>query len=290
MRSVGITLCLALPFALSACEPAPEGEPVTRTEIGKGAEEEAAMRAEEERRDQAALAQTSVCSSVEFESVPLTHCIADPARHRIRTALADNEGEVFGSLDSFSQTVDQATIAFAVNGGEFERGGRPIGYYVEGGERLVELDRQDGSGNFYLKPNGVFYGTGGAWEIKSADRFYSTVGARPQFGTQSGPMLVIDGELHPEIQDNGPSRAVRNGVGIDAGGRAHFVMSEAALSFGQLARFFRDELKTPNALYLDSNVSSLWNPATARLDAEAALGPLIVVLNDDVEQAEEAGE
>ncbi|XUU60046.1 phosphodiester glycosidase family protein [Erythrobacter sp. HA6-11] len=290
MRFVGISLCLALPFALSACEPAPEGEPVTRTEIGKGAEEEAAIRAEEERREQAALAQTSVCSSVEFENVPLTHCIADPARHRIRTALADNEGEVFGSLDSFSQTVDQATIAFAVNGGEFERGGRPIGYYVEGGERLVELDRQDGSGNFYLKPNGVFYGTGGAWEIKSADRFYSTVGARPQFGTQSGPMLVIDGELHPEIQPNGPSRAVRNGVGIDAEGRAHFVMSEAALSFGQLARFFRDELKTPNALYLDSNVSSLWDPATARLDAEAALGPLIVVLNDDVEQAEEAGE
>ena len=287
MSRLSAVSTLALVFAFSACKPAPEGEPVTRTEIGKGAEEEAAIRAEEAARTQDALAGTSVCSSVEFENVPLTHCIADPAQHRIRTALADTDGEIFASLDSFSQTVDQATIAFAMNGGEFVRGGRPIGYYVESGERLVELDREDGSGNFYLKPNGVFYGTGGAWEIMTTDRFYSTVGARPEFGTQSGPMLVIGGELHPEIQDNGPSRAVRNGVGIDADGRAHFVISEAPLSFGQLARFFRDELNTPNALYLDSNVSSMWDPATARLDDEAALGPLIVVSKDTMSSPEE---
>lgn len=281
---------IALLLALTACEPAPEGEPVTRTEIGKGAEEQAAIDAEKDAQERSALAATSMCSSVEFEGVPLTHCIANPTRHRIRTALANDDGEVFGSLDSFSQTVDQANIAFAVNAGEFERGGRPIGYYVEEAERLVELDREDGSGNFYLKPNGVFYGTGGAWEIRETDRFYSTVGARPEFGTQSGPMLVINGELHPEIQDNGPSRAIRNGVGIDAEGRAHFVLSEAPLSFGQLARFYRDELETRNALYLDSNVSSLWDPATARLDTDASLGPMIIVTNDTVDIAEEVAE
>jgi len=290
MRSALACASLTLCLALAACEPAPEGEPVTRTEIGKGAEEAAAMRAQEQASERAALAQSSVCSSIEFEGVPLTHCVADPATHRLRTALAGPEGEVFGSLDSFSQTVDQATVAFAVNGGEFERSGKPIGYFVENGERIVELDREDGSGNFYLKPNGVFFGTGGAWQIMPTDRFYSTVGARPEFGTQSGPMLVIDGELHPEIQDNGPSRAVRNGVGVDSDGRAHFVQSEEPLSFGQLARFFRDTLQTPNALYLDSNVSSLWDPATARLDADAALGPLIIVLKDDLEEMPEVSE
>ena len=54
-------------------------------------------------------------------------------------------------------------------------------------------------------------------------------------------------------------------------------MSDGPLSFGKLARYFRDELKTPNALYLDGKVSALWYPAIARLDSTAPLGPLIVV-------------
>lgn len=92
-------------------------------------------------------------------------------------------------------------------------------------------------------------------------------------------MLVIDGKLHPEIAENGPSKAIRNGVGVGTDGRAHFVIANAPLSFGVLARFYRDELKVPNALFLDGNVSALWDPATDRMDAGAALGPLIVVEN-----------
>ncbi|WP_394727750.1 phosphodiester glycosidase family protein [Altererythrobacter sp. GH1-8] len=281
MRRLLSLSALGLLAALAGCEPAPEGKPITRMEIGKGDDDTAAAPAAQATQNQAVMAEGSACSTTEFEGVVLTHCIADPANHRIRTALADGDGKVFGSLDSFSQSVDQASVAFAMNGGEFERGGRPIGYYVEAGERIVELDREDGSGNFYLKPNGVFYGSGGAWEIRTADRFYSTIGARPDFGMQSGPMLVIDGELHPGIQKNGPSRALRNGVGISADGKAHFVISDTPISFGQLARFFRDELKTPNALYLDSNLSSLWDPGTARLDVNGALGPLIIVERDN---------
>lgn len=290
MRQIAVISLCALGLAISACKPAEEGEPVLRTEIGKGEEEAAAIRAEDEAQERAALAATSVCVKAEFEDVPLTHCVADPSKHRIRTAFANAEGEPFGSLDSFSQTVDQANIAFVMNGGMINRDRKPLGYYVESGERTAELNREDGSGNFFLSPNGVFYGTGGAWEIRTADKFYATVGARPQFGTQSGPMLVIDGELHPEFQDNGPSRAIRNGVGIDSDGRAHFVISEAPISFGQFARYFRDELKTPNALYLDGKISSLWDPATARLDTNGTLGPLIVVEKDRVDAPQEVSE
>ena len=89
-------------------------------------------------------------------------------------------------------------------------------------------------------------------------------------------MLVINGELHPDIQDNGPSRQIRNGVGIDSEGRAHFVISNDAISFGQLARYYRDELKTPNALFLDGNISSLWDRASGRMDSRR-VGPLLVV-------------
>ena len=255
-------------LALSACDPAPEGKPVMRTEIGSGVAEEPALPARE-----------SACRTVEFEGSSFTHCIADPAKHSITTDLGPDDGAPYRSLPNLagSRASDAPLVAFAVNGGMFDGDGDPIGYYVENGERLEELNRNDGPGNFHLKPNGVFFGTGGKWQVRTADDFYSNVGDRPAFGTQSGPMLVIDGKIHPEITEDGPSKAIRNGVGIDAQGRAHFVKSEDAISFGRLARFFRDELKTPNALFLDGNISALWDPANDRLDNGAALGPLIVV-------------
>jgi uncharacterized protein YigE (DUF2233 family) len=39
----------------------------------------------------------------------------------------------------------------------------------------------------------------------------------------------------------------------------------------------RDELNCHNALFLDGAVSSLWAPASARLDSGYPLGPLVVV-------------
>jgi uncharacterized protein YigE (DUF2233 family) len=163
-----------------------------------------------------------------------------------------------------------------MNAGMFDDAGQPIGYYVEEGKRLHKLNRAKGSGNFHLLPNGVFYGTDGMWELRTADDFARNVTKRPQFGTQSGPMLVIAGELHPKIADDGDSKYIRNAVGVDAEGRAHFVISDAPLSFGKLARYYRDKLKVPNALYFDGNVSALWDPAMGRLDTGPPLGPLIV--------------
>lgn len=266
MRAAPLLLLAAI--TLAACEQQPAGEPVIRTEIGKGAEEMAAFRRA-----------SSSCQSRTFEGATLTHCIADPSEHRIRTVLQDEQGTPYRSLRRFSEVFgdDTSEIVFAVNGGMFDGDGMPIGYYVEDSERFQELNRNSGPGNFHLLPNGVFFGSGGNWEVRSADDFYANVGDRPEFGTQSGPMLVINGELHPEISEDGPSKAIRNGVGIDAEGKAHFVTSETPISFGILARYYKDELKVPNALFLDGNVSAIWDPAAERLDSGAALGPLIVV-------------
>lgn len=222
----------------------------------------------------------SACRQVVFEDVPLTHCIADPGQHRIALANAPTGSAPYGSLPAFAAAADASTIAFAMNGGAYGDDLKALGYYVENGERLKEFNRGDApegnTSNFFMKPNGVFFGTGGKWRVLSTEAFYASVSDRPEFGTQSGPMLVIEGKLHPAIQDNGPSRAIRNGVGVDAKGMAHFVISDAPVSFGQLARYFRDELKTPNALYLDGQVSALWDPARGRLD-KARNGPIVVV-------------
>ncbi len=265
-------LVALLPLVLVACGQEPEGEPVMRTEIGSGMADEAPA-------PSPTPTAASACRDVTFEDVPLTHCIADPARHQIVTDLGPDDGMPYRSLARMAseRPTNAPAVVFAMNGGMFDTEGRPIGYYVESGERLKQLNRAEGPGNFHLKPNGVFFGTGDRWQVRTADDFFATIGDRPDFGTQSGPMLVIEGKLHPEIAKDGPSRAIRNAVGIGKDGRAHFVIANAPLSFGKLARFYRDELKTPAALFLDGNVSALWNPATDRLDSGFNIGPLIVV-------------
>jgi len=112
----------------------------------------------------------------------------------------------------------------------------------------------------------------------AATESYAAERAAPQWATQSGPMLVSDRALNPHFQSDGPSRNVRNGVGVTANGQTYFVISEAPISFGKFARLFRDALDCPNALYFDGSISSLWAPSLGREDHGRALGPMVVVL------------
>jgi uncharacterized protein YigE (DUF2233 family) len=251
---------LALLAALAACSQAPEPPPP-----------EPATEAPDT---------PSACAEVTFEDTPLIDCVADPTLHRIGMVLAGADEVPFRSFAAYSASrgVDDAPVVFAVNGGMFDADGRPIGYFVEGSERGHALNRADGPGNFHMKPNGVFFGdAAGQWRVLDSETFYHEVTDRPQFGTQSGPMLLVDGELHPEIPPNGESLKIRNGVGVDAQGRAHFVLSAQPISFGRLARYYRDEVGATDALFLDGQVSQLWDPARGRMDNGVAIGPMIVV-------------
>lgn len=220
------------------------------------------------------------CEGVRFEGVALTHCTAVPGQHTIHMVLGPKGGAPYRSLSQLvvNRPARSHAVAFAMNGGMFDDAGQPIGYYAEEGRRLHTLNRNEGAGNFHLQPNGVFYGdAGGPWAVRTSQDFADHVTTRPDFGTQSGPMLVIAGKLHPKIDADGPSLKLRNGVGVDRQGRAHFVISDEPISFGKLARYFRDGLHCPNALFLDGSVSSLWDPAHGRVDGGPPLGPLIVV-------------
>jgi uncharacterized protein YigE (DUF2233 family) len=222
----------------------------------------------------------SACAEVLFEGSRLIDCVADPALHRIDMVLAGADGAVFQSFAAYSASrgADDAPVVFAVNGGMFDSDGQPIGYFVQAGERGQALNRNAGPGNFHMKPNGVFFGdAAGAWRVLDSETFYREITDRPQFGTQSGPILLVNGELHPDIAADGESLKVRNAVGVDGQGRAHFVLSAEAISFGRLARFYRDELGIADALFLDGQVSQLWDPASGRMDNGAAIGPIIVV-------------
>ena len=171
--------------------------------------------------------------------------------------------------------LNDSKVAFAMNAGMYDNAGRPIGLTIVEGRQVHKISLRPGGGNFGMKPNGVFLvRRDGRAEIVTSEKFKPAKDIR--LATQSGPMLVVGGKLHPSFKPNGDSIYIRNGVGIGPAGTPLFVISTDPVSFGRLARFFRDRLKTPNALYFDGSVSSLWDPANGRMDVVTELGPIIV--------------
>lgn len=224
---------------------------------------------------------SAICKEHIFEGARFTACPAAPDTSTISLALLGSDGKPLRHLSALKAEMDKQGRAplFAMNAGMYDDQSEPIGLYLADGKQRKALNRKAGEGNFHLLPNGVFWvDDAGRFHVDTADQ-YSKRAARttPLLATQSGPMLVIDGKLHPKITADGPSRYRRNGVGLDAKGTAWFVMSDEPVSFGKFARFFRDQLKCPDALYFDGSVSALWVPDADRLDLGAALGPMIMV-------------
>ena len=214
-----------------------------------------------------------------FEGSRFTVCGYDPARDTFRLMVTGADGVALRSLDKLAAALgpDAAKVRFAMNAGMFNDNGQPIGLYVENGVQRHALNQDEGSGNFYMKPNGVFFvGTDGRPGIETADVFAKRTDM-PLWATQSGPMLVIGGALHPGIAPDGASHYIRNAVGIGKNAGAIFVISDEPVSFGKLARFLRDGLGCQDALYFDGDVSSLWAPSRNRRDVRKPLGPMLVV-------------
>ena len=218
---------------------------------------------------------TSPCVSQRFEGSGFTVCSEKGGSVEVRSGHR-SFAQLQSSLGDRSERV-----AFAMNAGMFDDQGAPIGLLIEDGRQVHAINRRDGGGNFHLKPNGVMLiGRNGRVAVVESDRFKASPDVA--YATQSGPMLVIDGKLHPKFDADGTSRYVRNGVGVRSDGTALFVISDEVVSLGKFARFFRDALKTPNALYLDGSVSSLWDPENGRMDSFTEIGPMVVVFKASV--------
>lgn len=221
------------------------------------------------------------CTIRDFEGSRFIVCPFDARRQDMRLTSRDAEGDYLRSFAALETLLgrDASRVRFAMNAGMFNDEGAPIGLYVENGERQHVLRLTEGPGNFHLKPNGVFWqGQDGALHIDVSED-YAAAAPTPRWATQSGPMLLIDGDLHPRFAEDGASRLMRNGVGVSDDHTAYFVISSGFVSFGRFARFFRDELGCSDALFLDGTVSSLWAPEMGRMDNDHPLGPMVVVMD-----------
>lgn len=151
-------------------------------------------------------------------------------------------------------------LTFATNGGMYNKNVAPQGLYVEDYIMLSEVDTlQKGHGNFYLQPNGVFYLTDkGLPNVVTTSNFVANETIR--YATQSGPMLLIDGEMHPKFNMGSTNLNIRNGVGLLPDGSILFAMSKEKINFYDFALYFKQH-GCENALYLDGFVSKTYLPS-----------------------------
>lgn len=206
--------------------------------------------------------------------------VADPARQRLRLFYQDSQGRRFGSLGRLRSWLAQRgqTLAFATNGGMYAPGGTPKGLFMEGQKQVAPLDTAGGAGNFYLRPNGVFYlTTGRAAGICATAEFGGVAAATAvAYATQSGPLLLHQGRLHPAFRPGSAHVAIRNGVGLLPGGRVVFAISREPVNFYDFAAYFR-RLGCREALYLDGFVSRLYAPALGWRQTDGDFGVIVGV-------------
>jgi|VirMetMinimDraft_7_1064189.scaffolds.fasta_scaffold43017_2 uncharacterized protein YigE (DUF2233 family) len=176
----------------------------------------------------------------------------------------------FSALSEYVRAKNKNLI-FAMNGGMYlpENNNEPQGLYIENGKTKKDIDTFTSvrpiKTNFYLHPNGVFYikKNGVPLVLKNID-FLSAYPEKKyadiKFATQSGPMLVADGAIHPAFTPNSRNTHIRNAVGINDKGQICFVLSEERVCFHDIATLFKEELNCEQALYLDGFVSKLYYP------------------------------
>jgi uncharacterized protein YigE (DUF2233 family) len=172
-------------------------------------------------------------------------------------------GEAYGDIETLQQWGEARgqRLLFAANAGIYDRQNAPLGLYVEDGKTQVPLNLAHGnpaSGNFSLLPNGVFaiYPDGHAAVRTSAA--FKADGKPVRWATQSGPMLVIDGQINPNFVDESGSLKWRSGVCAKSPTEAVFAVSEVPVNFHAFARLFRDKLGCRDALYLDGSISQIF--------------------------------
>lgn len=217
------------------------------------------------------------CDDIAHKGNSYTACAVDAVQEDLRLFHSDESGSVLGSFSAVEDSLTGKQLVFAMNAGMYHPDRRPVGYYLENGVQMMRIVPDAGPGNFGLLPNGVFCITDKSAQVYETLRF---IREEPECrdATQSGPMLVIDGALHPRFLPDSTSRFIRNGVGTSAdGGTAVFVISNDSVTFHEFGSFFLDYLKLPNALYFDGKVSRLYSRALGRSDFGFQLGPMVAV-------------
>jgi uncharacterized protein YigE (DUF2233 family) len=241
----------------------------------------------------AVLISSGVAHAVEcrVESVggtSFTACRVDLNSERLGLFWRDDSGRPYRQFSVLRDTLERQgkKLLFAVNAGMYQPDFSPVGLFVADGRELVPLNRHTGSGNFSQQPNGVFLLDGNSARVITTNDYWLEK-PKPLLATQSGPMLVHEGEITTSavMSPNSTWRKLRNGVCAPSPATVVFVISESPVTFYAFASYFRDSLHCREALYLDGSISSLYAPRLDREDRGVDMGPILGVVGSRAEPA-----
>jgi uncharacterized protein YigE (DUF2233 family) len=228
---------------------------------------------------QLAVALPAPCRDFGFEGTDHIVCEIDLRSYDIGLFHRDTDGKPYRSLRNFDAAMagQGRQPILSMNAGMYHEDLSAVGLLVEHGRQTSPIDLASGVGNFFMKPNGVFSVRADGTAAITESSAYAAAPPVDAFATQSGPMLVIDGRLHPRFEENGSSRYIRNGVGVRDPNTVVLAISRQPVSFGSFGRLFRDALQCPNALYFDGAISTLSNGKDMIIGGAYPVGPILAV-------------
>jgi len=203
--------------------------------------------------------------------------IVDTKKQDIKLYWKNDKNQIFKSILNLKDWLahQNKKLLFAMNGGMYKTDNSPLGLYIENYKTISQHNKRSGYGNFYMKPNGVFYITrDNIPGIVTTMNF--TNNGKIKYATQSGPMLVIDRNINSDFKSNSTNTNIRNGVGILPDKKLIFVMSKEEINFYEFASYFT-EMGCTNALYLDGFVSRTYLPEQNWMDTDGNFGVIIGV-------------
>jgi uncharacterized protein YigE (DUF2233 family) len=198
-----------------------------------------------------------------------------PGNNSLKMYWKNDSGWAFKSIGNLKASLQgqHKKLDFAMNGGMYHAGNLPVGLYVEAGKMRHPIDTGKGEGNFYLLPNGVFFITHQhTFGICPTQEFHSQTNIA--YATQSGPMLLTDGQINPAFQPQSKNLNIRNGVGLLPDGTAIFALSKTVVNFFEFARLFQ-KAGCKQALYLDGFVSRAYLPTQDWEQTDGDFGVII---------------
>jgi uncharacterized protein YigE (DUF2233 family) len=181
------------------------------------------------------------------------------SKSTVRLFWKTSNGNRIGTFDKLNDLVSASGdhLIFAANAGIFDSTFSPCGLHVENGQELVPSNLKTGTGNFYLKPSGIFLiDNRGPAIIESSQ--YLSLPAKPILATQSGPLFLVKGQINAQFAIDSDNRRIRSGIGVISSDRIVFVISRDPVTFYEFASFFQKTLHCPDALYLDGEVSKFY--------------------------------
>jgi uncharacterized protein YigE (DUF2233 family) len=228
------------------------------------------------------LVTVSLCFSLAWVSPsnypPLVDAFINPAKQTVIMVYKNDSNQRYQNFSALKieQEKQGKKLLFAMNGGMFSPAYSPVGLYVEKENTIKPIDTTAGEGNFYLLPNGVFYITTKNKAVVCATNKYTDSG-QVKYATQSGPMLLIDGNVHPAFTKGSANLKIRNGVGVLPNGKIMFSIATQPISFYDFAMHFKEN-GCQDALYLDGTVSNMYYPTQGLTNTDGNYGVIIAVI------------